>query len=132
VPILNALLPIIRAWRLKNPLSLVFPNERGAMQGESARVFQEVLQRVLDRAGFPRRKVGTKERHYIVFHDTRHTFASHWVMDGGDLFRLQKILGHQSVKEQITTARGYKNLKSTASTWPSSTTSRSPANGLIE
>ncbi len=35
VPILNALLPILRTWRLKNPLALVFPNERGVMHGES-------------------------------------------------------------------------------------------------
>jgi integrase len=39
-----------------------------------------------------------KTRRYIVFHDRRHTFASHWVMRGGDIFRLQKILGHQSVQ----------------------------------
>lgn len=28
----------------------------------------------------------------------RHTFASHWVMTGGDLFKLQKILGHATVQ----------------------------------
>ena len=32
------------------------------------------------------------------FHDLRHTFASQWVLKGGDLFKLQKILGHQSVQ----------------------------------
>ena len=32
------------------------------------------------------------------FHDLRHTFASHWVMRGGDLFKLQKILGHSSIE----------------------------------
>jgi len=26
------------------------------------------------------------------------TFASQWVVKGGDLFKLQKILGHQSVQ----------------------------------
>lgn len=35
--------------------------------------------------------------HYITFHDLRHTFASYWVRQAGDLFRLQKILGHKSV-----------------------------------
>ena len=39
-----------------------------------------------------------KERPYVRFHDLRHTFASHWAMKGGDLFKLQKILGHQSVQ----------------------------------
>jgi hypothetical protein len=27
----------------------------------------------------------------------RHTFASHWALDGGDIFRLSKILGHANV-----------------------------------
>jgi site-specific recombinase XerC len=39
-----------------------------------------------------------KPRRYIVFHDLRHTFASHWVMGGGDVFKLQKILGHKDIK----------------------------------
>lgn len=33
----------------------------------------------------------------VRFHDLRHTFASHFVMNGGDLYILQKILGHHSV-----------------------------------
>ena len=33
----------------------------------------------------------------IRFHDLRHTFASHWMLKGGDLYRLQKILGHKSI-----------------------------------
>lgn len=41
---------------------------------------------------------GGKTRRYLVFHDTRHTFASHWMMKGGDIFRLQKILGHKSMQ----------------------------------
>ena len=32
------------------------------------------------------------------FHDLRHTFASHWMMSGGDLFKLQRILGHKSIE----------------------------------
>jgi integrase/recombinase XerD len=30
-------------------------------------------------------------------HDLRHTFASHYLAGGGDIFRLSKILGHSSV-----------------------------------
>jgi site-specific recombinase XerD len=33
----------------------------------------------------------------IRFHDLRHTFASQFVMNGGNLFDLQKILGHTQI-----------------------------------
>jgi hypothetical protein len=32
------------------------------------------------------------------FHDLRHTFASRYMMNGGDLFELAKILGHSNIK----------------------------------
>jgi integrase len=98
VPVLDPLLPILRSWRLRNPLPIVFPNQAGTMLGESARPFQEMLHRVLARAGFPKTRGGAKERPYIRFHDLRHTFASHWMMSGGSIFRLQKILGHKSTQ----------------------------------
>lgn len=97
VPILDPLLPILRNWRLRCPGRLVFPNRDGRGYGPSGRVFQEVLHRVLDAAGFPRREHKGRPRWYITFHGTRHTFASHWVMNSGDIFRLQKILGHKSI-----------------------------------
>jgi integrase len=98
VPILDPLLPVLRAWRLRCPLRHAFPNQAGTMLGRSARVFQEVLHRVLDRAGFERVERKGRARRYIVFHDLRHTFASTWVRRSGDLFKLQKILGHKSIQ----------------------------------
>jgi integrase len=98
VPILDPLLPILRAWRLRHPGDLVFTNRDGRMFGESARLFQEVLHRVLDRAGFESPVIKGKRRWHITFHGLRHTFASHWVMRGGDLFKLQKILGHSTIE----------------------------------
>jgi integrase len=98
VPVLDALLPVLRAWHLRNPLDVVFPSQSGTAQGASARVFQEVFRRVLDRAGFAKVFRRGKPRGCIVFHDLRHTFASNWVMNGGDLFKLQKILGHGTVQ----------------------------------
>jgi integrase len=32
------------------------------------------------------------------FHDLRHTFASWYMMKGGDLYELAKILGHSNIK----------------------------------
>ncbi len=99
VPVLDELLVILRAWRLKAGGSwLVFENEAGRMHAGSARIFKQRFHRVLDAAGFPRPPEGEHAAHYINFHGLRHTFASHWVMRGGDLFKLQKILGHKSVE----------------------------------
>lgn len=36
--------------------------------------------------------------HEVRFHDLRHTFASHFVMAGGNILTLQRLLGHSSVK----------------------------------
>jgi integrase len=98
VPILDPLLPLLRQWRLRHPGQLVFTNIAGTMFKPSARIFQEVLHRVLDAAEFPKALRNGRERPYVRFHDLRHTFASRWVMKGGDLFKLQKILGHHSVQ----------------------------------
>ncbi len=35
--------------------------------------------------------------HDLNFHALRHTFASHFVMSGGNILTLQKLLGHSSV-----------------------------------
>ena len=95
VPILDALLPILRTWRLRHPGDMVFTNRDGGPLLPSGRVYQEVLHRVLAAAGLISSSK-TKKR-YVTFHDLRHTFASHWVMRGGDIFKLQKILGHKSI-----------------------------------
>lgn len=110
VPLLDPLLPILRQWRLKHPGQLVFTNRDGGMFRESARVFQEVLHRVLERAGMPSTATGGRVRHYVRFHDLRHTFASSWMTSGGDLFKLQRILGH---KDTAMTQR-YAHLAPTA------------------
>jgi hypothetical protein len=54
VPIVDALLPTLRAWRLRHPGRLVSTNRDGGMLAPSGRIYQEVLHRVLDAAGFPR------------------------------------------------------------------------------
>ena len=110
VPILDVLLPVLRSWRLRAPGKLLFTNRDGRMFQPSSRVFQEALHRVLDRGGFKKVVRHGKERPYIRFHDLRHTFASHWVMGGGDLFKLQKILGHKTVQMTMR----YAHLQPTA------------------
>lgn len=98
VPIFDVLLPMLRRWKIQCPGIYVFPNRNGTMHGKSARIFQEVLHRVLKAAKFPEFVRNGKRRRYLVFHDLRHTFASHWMMKGGDIYKLQKMLGHESVE----------------------------------
>lgn len=41
-------------------------------------------------------------------HAYRHTFAKNWILNGGDIFTLQKILGHSSIEM----VKNYVNLYS--------------------
>jgi integrase len=98
LPILDALLPVLREWRLQSGGSpLVFPGtashpmRRRTDSNLPVRSKQGVglmFKRALRRA-----QLDTSLR----FHDLRHSFASHWMSDGGDIFKLSKLLGHSSV-----------------------------------
>jgi integrase len=37
-------------------------------------------------------------KEHFRFHDLRHTFASHFMMNGGNIYDLQKIMGHTSLE----------------------------------
>jgi len=60
----------------------IFPPKRGA-KGERQRV-EGSFETILELAGISE----------FRFHDLRHTFASWYMMNGGDLYELAKILGH--------------------------------------
>ena len=88
VPINPALAPTLREWKGRCPKSdegLVFPTAGGTMRerGKQPEAFKLAL------AG--------AECHAIGFHGLRHTFASHFMMAGGNILTLQKLLGHSSV-----------------------------------
>ncbi len=89
VPITDELRPVLQDWKLAcSHRSLVFPNRVGKMHAPGARVMRSVFHRCLREAEIER----------VRFHDLRHTFASHWMLDGGSLYKLQHILGHESVE----------------------------------
>jgi integrase/recombinase XerD len=70
----------------------VFCNSFGA-QGDK-RTYQEML------ASYNRERGVEKTSAHLY----RHTFAKKWILNGGDIFRLQKILGHSDltvVKEYV-------------------------------
>lgn len=87
VPILDSVLPVLKARALKRGgAQLVFPGQHGVRSQQPPGI---ALKRALRKAG-----LDTK----IRWHDLRHTGASWWVMNGGDIFRLSKMLGHSDVK----------------------------------
>lgn len=53
------------------------------------------------------------------FHDLRHTFASWYMMNGGDLYELAKILGHSNIKMTERYAKlGKSHIAGTGDTAP--------------
>jgi integrase len=64
----------------------IFPPKRGAT-GERQRV-EGSFETILEIAGIEG----------FRFHDLRHSFASWFMMNGGDLYELAKILGHSNIK----------------------------------
>jgi integrase len=83
----------------------IFPPKRGA-NGERQRA-EGSLETVLDLADI----------RGFRFHDLRHTFASWFMMNGGDLYELAKILGHSNVKMTERYAKlGKKHIAKTGNT----------------
>ena len=83
----------------------IFPPKSGA-KGERQRV-EGSFETVLEAAGI-------KE---FRFHDLRHTFASWYMMNGGDLYELAKILGHANIKMTERYAKlGREHMASTSAT----------------
>jgi integrase len=87
VPLPTVLVTILKAYKLADPWkgALVFPNDDGEMYSSNSKL-QSTLHAALERIGLPR----------IRLHDLRHVYASHFVMSGGDIFTLQRILGHST------------------------------------
>ncbi len=71
---------------------------RGARGPLTLNGLQEVVKRCFERAGLSGRGCGP--------HTLRHSFATNWLRSGGDLHRLQRILGHS----RLTTTEGYLHL----------------------
>ncbi len=86
VPMLSELAREFKQFRTTVGEERIFPPEPGAKR-ERQRV-DKSFETILTMAGIEN----------FRFHDLRHTFASWYMMNGGDLYELAKILGHSNLK----------------------------------
>ena len=49
------------------------------------------------RTAFERARKRARLGEEVTYHTLRHTFASWYIINGGDLYRLQKYLGHSTI-----------------------------------
>lgn len=88
IPLSHTLSEVLQEYlliRKGEPEDFLFCNMYGG-QG-NRRTFQQEVQEYNIKRGVSKSSC----------HLFRHTFSRHWVVSGGDVFRLQKILGHQSL-----------------------------------
>jgi len=84
IPINSNLLSVLEACEKNRKCDLVFPDKDGGMRSID---FRTEMKRAAERTGLRK----------IRMHDLRHTFASNYVIKGGNLVSLQKILGHSTI-----------------------------------
>ncbi|MCD8398651.1 MAG: tyrosine-type recombinase/integrase [Lachnospiraceae bacterium] len=88
IPLSHSLSEVLRDYlviRGGDPEDFLFCNDYGAEASE--RTYQQLVQRYNIK-----RNVNKTSSHLF-----RHTFAKKWILAGGDIFRLQKILGHSDL-----------------------------------
>lgn len=97
IPLSATLADILQEYliiRGGEPDDYVFCNDYGAQA--SSRSYQLLVKRYNQKRGVEKTSC----------HLFRHTFAKSWIMAGGDMFRLQKILGHSD----LTVTKQYVNM----------------------
>jgi integrase len=107
VGIQEALLPIVTAWRLhtgaQGQLFRPVHPERGGTKKTpskhlSARTLTKHLQAALKALKMVDKRSDGQDSYLTWYQATRHTFASHYMMAGGDLAKLQAELGHSDIQ----------------------------------
>lgn len=99
VPIFDSVLAVLRAMRLARGNNvLLWPGRKPGRPRNKSVVWKQ-FKPAIERAGLDTR---------MRLHDLRHSFASLFLLDGGDIFKLAKILGHSSV---TITEKTYAHLR---------------------
>lgn len=85
----ESLLETLRAyWRQYKPRVFLFPG-LGGKKPLDVTVAQRAFGQARDRAGIKKR---------VSFHTLRHSFATHVLEDGGNVRKIQALLGHRSLR----------------------------------
>lgn len=88
IPLSNTLAEILQEYlcvRGGSPDDYLFCNQYGEQSTRGA--YQKLVIKYNKKRGVNKTSV----------HAFRHTFAKNWILSGGDIFRLQKILGHSDI-----------------------------------
>jgi integrase/recombinase XerD len=97
VPISLEMRKLLWRWLREIPTEMVFSSRRGT------RLTQRNIFRTFKNYGSNLHITGVR----FSFHTLRHTFAVNYIRNGGDVFRLQRILGHSTLEM----TRRYVNLQ---------------------
>jgi integrase len=88
VPMTNEVRALLLALHKKNQGNTFVFLEIDSTEVKYAHIYRR-FHKAQDKAGITNK---------IRFHDLRHTFASNYMMNGGNVFDLQKLLGHTDIK----------------------------------
>jgi integrase len=83
IPMDSTVLALFKSKSIATGADFVFPSATGGRWSCNQKAFRKARARA--------------ELADLHFHDLRHTFASQWMMNGGDLYALKGILGHKSI-----------------------------------
>ncbi len=84
IPLNSRLLKVLAELKRKAESGFVFPDANGEMRSID---FRAEMRKAAENAGIRK----------VRMHDLRHTFASNYVVKGGNIVSLQKILGHSTI-----------------------------------
>jgi len=87
----SAVKPIFQEMPDGPPSSWLFPSTRGSRSAQASMSFRRAVAELGFNDG-----VGD-ERHKVVFHTLRHTYASWLAIDGVPLYTISKLMGHTTI-----------------------------------